>query len=119
MSNTVRSLVIKTNVVKRIIKDVELAHIDINEAEKRVQSKIDNGEDSAEIEHQKFVLKKHLEALPDALVRLRNATNDLESISSDSAYEGTPELEQANEYLEKAKEVIEKEQTNFPTNGYH
>lgn len=85
----------------------------------RIFFKIKNNQSTDILDLQKFVLKKHLEALPDALVRLRNATNDLESISSDSAYEGTPELEQANEYLEKAKEVIEKEQTNFPTNGYH
>ncbi|EPX72130.1 tubulin specific chaperone cofactor A [Schizosaccharomyces octosporus yFS286] len=119
MSNPSRTVNIKTNVVKRILKDVEVAHIDIQDAKERVQARIDNQEDEHEIEHQKFVLKQHLRALPDALRRLQQASDDLQSIVDNPVYEGLPELESAKPVLESAKEILQKEQSsNAPKNGH-
>ncbi|WBW71399.1 tubulin specific chaperone cofactor A, Alp31 [Schizosaccharomyces osmophilus] len=119
MSNPSRVVNIKTNVVKRILKDVQVVHVDIQDAKERVQTRINNQEDEHEVEHQKFVLKHHLRALPDALNRLQQASEDLQSIVDNPVYEGLPELESAKSVLDTAKEVLEKEQSSdAPKNGH-
>ncbi|EPY52068.1 tubulin specific chaperone cofactor A [Schizosaccharomyces cryophilus OY26] len=119
MSNPSRTLNIKTNVVKRILKDVHVAHVDIQDAKERLQTRIDNGEDEHEIEHQKFVLKQHLRALPDALNRLQRAAEDLQSIVDNPVYADLPELETAKSVLATVTEVMENERsTDAPKNGH-
>ncbi|EEB07187.1 tubulin specific chaperone cofactor A [Schizosaccharomyces japonicus yFS275] len=104
--STVRQLTIKTNVVKRILSDVRIIRLDIEDAKKRVEKRVQDGDEEAAIEHQKVVLKHHERALPDAFQRLSKAVDDLQLFMKDPAFEDTPELSAAQEMLQKARETL-------------
>ncbi|CAH8851023.1 unnamed protein product [Trichobilharzia szidati] len=102
-----RNLTIKTNVVKRIMKDKTKYEEEIVKQTKIVENKVAAQADVYEIKMAKAVLEENERMIPDCVVRLKNAIKKLESCAEEceEEFSETEEYQKAKALLQECSEI--------------
>ncbi|XP_033229944.1 tubulin-specific chaperone A-like [Belonocnema kinseyi] len=103
-----RTLKIKTGVVKRLAKEKITYEKEAEQQRERVQKFKDEGKDGYEIRKQEEVLQESLMMVPDCQRRLAKAHEDLKKI-----LETEQDLKEVEAYLE-AEKVLEEASAQLP-----
>lgn len=100
----IRTLKIKTGVVKRLTKEKLIYEKEAEQQRDRVQKYKDEGRDDADIRKQEEVLAEAFSMIPDCQRRLSKAYQELQSIlDSEEDLKETEEFILASQILEEAK----------------
>ncbi|XP_028399202.1 tubulin-specific chaperone A-like [Dendronephthya gigantea] len=97
-----RQLKIKTNVVKRIGKEVKMYEKESQSLEEKVRQMESEGKDEYDIRKQKEVLAESKSMVPDTNRRLKTAIEDLKSYMGETEQE----LSESREF-EEAKTLLQ------------
>ncbi|KAF7998087.1 hypothetical protein HCN44_009485 [Aphidius gifuensis] len=114
MSDTdprIRTLKIKTGVVKRLAKEKVTYEKEVSLQKDRVQKFKDQGKDSYDIKKQEEVLQESLMMIPDCQRRLVKAYDELKKI-----LESEQDLKETEVYLEAGK-ILEDAVLQLPDQG--
>lgn len=106
-----RTLKIKTGVVKRIAKEKVTYEKESEQQRERIQKYKDQGKDDYDIRKQEEVLQESLMMVPDCQRRLAKAHEELTKI-----LESEQDLKEAEAYLE-AQKVLEESSAQLPKDG--
>jgi len=110
MSDTLalqRQLKIKSGVVIRLLKELDMYRREEEEQVKRVEKLKVDGADGADIRHAETVQREAHKMVPDAQARLAKAVEDLKDhvqhVRGIAEMAGDPELAKAKEAIEQAE----------------
>ncbi|BFZ65068.1 hypothetical protein YB2330_006231 [Saitoella coloradoensis] len=107
MSSSLRSLTIKTNALKRIVKEKGSYVKEAQHQKERVEKMRAENADEYELRAQEKVLVDCDQMIPETQRRLETAVEDLKTLiaSGDPAFEGTQELEAAKAAVADAEKT--------------
>ncbi|ODQ50153.1 tubulin binding cofactor A [Saitoella complicata NRRL Y-17804] len=107
MSSSLRSLTIKTNALKRIVKEKGSYVKEAHHQKERVEKMRAENADEYELRAQEKVLVDCDQMVPETQKRLETAVEDLKQLiaSGDPAFEGTAELEAAKAAVADAEKT--------------
>ncbi|CAM0140150.1 hypothetical protein VKS41_005826 [Umbelopsis sp. WA50703] len=97
---SLRDLKIKTNVVKRYMKELKSYDVELVNQQERISKLIKSGADDADVRKQKEVLEESVQMIPEVKRRLATAYQELRTLITDPQYNGTNELEEAQKVLD-------------------
>ncbi|KAJ1719197.1 hypothetical protein LPJ53_005996 [Coemansia erecta] len=111
LNNTalVRTLKIKTNAVKRLVKDRSAYLSEVTAQQQRIETlRAKDGVHEADIRKQNEVLEETVQMIPHTERRIKDSLNDLENLvlSVQSELGSTPEFADAKAAIDEAKGAV-------------
>lgn len=105
-----RQLKIKTNVCRRLHKEIGYYRIEAEKQQARIDQLIAKGGDESEVRRQKEVKQETINTIPDVITQLRKAVADLHSFIEDNEEvlqaDVSAELEETRKVLADVTEAL-------------
>jgi tubulin-specific chaperone A len=106
-AKALRELTIKSNIVKRLIKEAQSYEKEAEKDRERLRKMEANDPDDYNIKKAREQLQETLQMIPLVTQKLQSAIKDLRDFlaKSEDIYNGTNELQQANEYISAGEAI--------------
>ncbi|KAI8874251.1 tubulin binding cofactor A [Ramicandelaber brevisporus] len=105
-SKLLKDLTIKTNSVRRLLKELNGYRKEVQDQEKKVAESTAAGIDEHDLRYQQRILQESVEMVDNVQGNLRKAVETLETVLKSAPEDATAEIEAANQVLEDAQKVI-------------